>query len=128
MKFVLNIVLLPILGIEGAVIASIISQIVSVLIIFAALKKNIDIKFGVGKFLIKPLIASSGMIFFADSLYGYLVEIFHSVFLAFGVSIFFGAILYGLLIIILGILSKEDYALLPYGEKIFRIFSRKAKC
>ncbi|MCL2355359.1 MAG: polysaccharide biosynthesis C-terminal domain-containing protein [Oscillospiraceae bacterium] len=54
----MNIILLQIegLGINGAIISSVISQMVSAIIVFVALKRSMRMKFKIGKFLIKPII------------------------------------------------------------------------
>lgn len=62
-KLILNSVLINIesIGINGAVISSIIAHMVSSVICFIALKRTISIKFKLTKFIFKPLIASLNM-------------------------------------------------------------------
>ena len=110
------------LGINGAIISSIISQMVSAIIVLVGLKRSIDIKFKPSKFLIKPIIATASMIICAWLLYGHLVDKTASVAISFLISMLIGIIIYMLLIIILKIFEKDEFFMLPYGEKIYKTF------
>ena len=57
-KFVLNVLLIPILETKGAIIASIISNIISFIICYMELKKNINVKLQIIKYFVKPIIAT----------------------------------------------------------------------
>ena len=80
---VLNIVLIPIIGINGAIISSMISQTVSAMIVFVVLKKVASMHVKISKFLIKPIIATACMIASVWYLYGYLIEELSSVTISF---------------------------------------------
>ncbi len=125
-KLVLNLILLPIeeLNINGAIIATIISHIITFLIIMYYLKKYIQIKFNIIKFIIKPFIATMLMIGVSWSIYNkFLIFSSKNINLIFSLAI--GILFYVFSIIILRILSKEEVYMLPYGNKIYK--SKKIK-
>lgn len=118
-KLILNILMIPKMETNGAVIASILSYIISLVICFISLKKNIDIKFEISKFIIKPIIASSIMLIFVHVFF----EILNKVALTklnLIITIMFGGIIYIILIILLKILSKDEISMLPYGKKVYK--------
>ena len=112
------------LGINGAIISSIISQVVAAVVVFIYLKRNIDIKFGINKFLLKPIVATIGMIISMGIIYGHFIEQGFSVRISFLIAILLGGIIYLLLILILKILSKNEFLMLPYGEKLQKALER----
>ena len=119
-KLILNLILLPIpkLNIHGAIIATIISHIVTFVISFYYLKKYIRMKIKIGKFILKPVIAT--MIMIGISWYIYSMQLFYSQNLNLIIALIIGIIVYLLCIIMLKILSKEEVCMLPYGNKIYK--------
>ena len=61
----------------------------SALIVFVALKRSVDIKFKINKFLLKPILATMGMIICAWNIYGYLINEISSVSISFLISMIF---------------------------------------
>ena len=125
-KLILNMILLPIekLNINGAIIATIISHIITFGISIYYLKKYTNIKLNIIKFVIKPLIATIIMIGSSWYIYNNLELLGHkNVNLIFALLI--GIILYVISIVYLKILSKEEVYMLPYGNKIYK--TRKTK-
>ncbi len=118
-KLVLNITLIPIIRINGAIYATLISHIVSFIICFIALKQNIDIKFEISKFVIKPIVAASIMICFLFIIYNNLSKII-SQNLSLIITTIFSSIIYIITVIFLKILSKEEINMLPYGPKTYK--------
>lgn len=125
-KLILNGILLPIeaLNIKGALIATIISHITTFIIIFYFLKKYIQIKFNVIKFILKPIIATMLMIITSWNIYSQF-HIFPSNNLNLILALIIGVIVYGMAIILLKVLSKEEIYMLPYGKKMYK--SSKSK-
>lgn len=118
-KLVFNILLIPIVGVKGAIIASILSHITSFIICFISLKRNLDIRFNLNKFLIKPIIAS---IMMATVSYFTYVKLYLAVpqkFLLI-ISLFIGIIVYIISILLLKILSEEEIFMIPYGQKLYK--------
>ena len=119
-KLILNPILLniKILNINGAIIATIISQIVTFGISFYYLRKYIGIKIGIIKFVIKPMTATILMILISWNMYNNMqVNLI--------ASLLIGIIVYLICIIALKILSREEIYMLPYGNKIYK--TRKSK-
>ena len=127
-KILLNIILIPIkeVGINGAVISSIISHFISLVICFLSLKKNANIHFGVNKFLTKPIICSIFMYIVTCIVYNKLnINVSRSILLI--ISLFIGMITYIISIFLLKILSQEEIFMIPYGQKVYKIMNRSKK-
>lgn len=118
-KLVLNLILVPIknLNINGAIIATIISNITTFLISFYYLKKNIYIELKFYKFILKPILATCIMIFAIIFVYN-AIEITENIKTI--ISLLIGVLIYAVSIILLRILSKEEMNMLPFGNKIYR--------
>jgi len=123
-KLLFNIILLPIIGVNGAIISSILAHVASFIICFASLKRNLGISFKVSKFLAKPLIASLIMVvssyFTYVKLYLFVPEKFLLI-----ISLLIGIIIYVISIFILKILSKEEIFMIPYGQKLYKRVKNK---
>lgn len=118
-KLIFNTVLVPAIGINGAIISSIASHITSFIICFISLKKNLDIKLEMNKFVIKPIIASAIMALCTYISYTKFYFVVPHKFLLI-ISILIGIIAYIILIFILKILSKEEIYMIPYGQKLYK--------
>ena len=118
-KIVFNIILIPGLGIKGAIISSTLSHFTALVICFISLKKNLNIRFNKNKFILKPIIASVIMIICSNKIY---IKLFGTIpkNTLFIISILFGGIIYTVMIIFLKILSKEEIFMLPYGQKLYK--------
>lgn len=118
-KIVFNILLIPIVGVKGAIIASILSHITSFVICFVSLKRNLDITFNLNKFLIKPIIAATMMT--VASYFTY-VKLYLAVpkKILLIISLFIGIIVYIISILLLKILSEEEIFMIPYGQKLYK--------
>lgn len=122
LKLVLNIVLIKKIGINGAIISSIVCYIISFVICFTILKKNIGIRFRISQFLLKPIIATSGMCVCSYSLYQRLIMgSFFNRSISFLIALLIGVIIYILFIITLKVLDKEELSMFPYGEKLCKV-------
>ena len=120
-KLIFNMILLPIeeLNIKGAIISTIISNIVIFSINLYYLRKYIKIRFNIPKFIIKPLIATSAMIITAWQIYSNF-EFLGSKNITLIFSLIVGIIVYIAFLILLKILSKDDIHMLPYGNKVYK--------
>ncbi len=122
-KLAFNILLIPIIGVKGAIISSIISHILSFIICFISLKRNLDISFGINKFLIKPLIASIIMVGCSYIVYNRLY-LFVPQNILLICSLLIGTIIYVVVILGLKILSQEEIFMIPYGQKLYKRFRK----
>ena len=122
-KLVLNIILIERIGINGAAISSIVCYVISFIICFAALKKNINIKFKVNQFVLKPIIATGGMCVCSYWIYQkFMLGLNLNRNISFLTALLIGVIIYILFIIILKIFNKEELLVFPNGEKLYKVF------
>ena len=118
-KFILNILLIPIFKINGAIYSSIISSIIIFITCYLELKKSIKIEFNLNKYLIKPIISTSLMVIVSFVINSN-VKIITSENLRLIISIIIGIIVYIISIIFLKVLSKEEIYMLPYGQLLYK--------
>ncbi len=118
-KLIINLILIPMpkVNIYGAPIGSIVCQAIAFAISYGVLCKNLPVKLRVGRYFVRPLVASGVM--------GVAVWAFHR----FGerligntaatlISIVIGVAVYFALIIAMKVFSKEEVSMLPMGEKL----------
>ena len=124
-KCVLNIVLVPIpwIGACGAAIGSVVCHIIHFSIGFSVLRKNIKLKLGFTKFIIKPILATIMMIICSYAAYLVLQD-FMVERLATAISIGVAVAIYVMALLVLKIFTKEDIQMLPYGQKIYNILCK----
>ena len=129
-KAVLNVILIriPSVNIYGAVISSIVCQMISFTICFVVLNRTLPIRFRFQTFVLKPLLAGLLMSVAAWGTYHGL----HAVFARFVSSRFFvnaisvafaivvAVLIYLVSVILLRILTKEEWEEIPLGRKIVR--------
>lgn len=125
-KLVLNIVLLkiPFFNVYGAAIGSIACHAVAFTIVFNVLKKYVKLDLPLGKFVIKPVIATGIMSVCSYTLYVILKGIIPGntatlIAMAFAVIVYIAAVL------ALKIYNREDIYMLPKGEKIYKFLEKK---
>lgn len=125
-KLILNLILLPIkqLNINGAIIATIASHIVTFGISFYYLKKYVNIRINAVKLIIKPVIATVTMIVLSWNIYEKL-NLFASKNLNLVFALIVGVCIYIISIILLRILSKEEVLMLPYANKLYKTREKK---
>ena len=125
LKFLLNIILVPIEGIgaAGAAFATAACHAVAFAIGFTVLRKNMKINLSFTKFIIKPFLATFAMAICSYAVYlllgginaGRLVTI---------ISILVAIIIYALAIIALKLFTKEELLMIPYGHKLYKILEK----
>lgn len=124
-KLILNIVLIPIpsIGVNGAAIGTILCNVIACIIGFSVLKKNMDIKFSITKYIIKPISATLIMSVCSYAIYlGIKGIIFGKV--ATIIAIGSAIIIYILAIIALKVFTKEEIFMIPYGQKIYNLLEK----
>ena len=126
-KLILNLILIPIkkIGIYGAIISSIISDMFIFVMCFISLKKCLNNKFSINKFIIKPIISSVIMTAVSYIMYIKLVWQIQNNIILLLISIICGMIAYIISIIMLKILDKEEIYMIPYGQKLFKTVESK---
>lgn len=125
LKLILNLILIsnPNIGIYGAAISSVAASALAMIINIVVLNKSIKLDLQMGQTIIKPLIATGimGAIayfthYFLNPLYGNSIATVGAVILA--------VITYFVLLVVLNIFEREDYHMLPYGDKIYKFLSK----
>lgn len=118
-KLIFNVLLIPIIGVNGAIISSIVSHFISFIICFVVLKKSLEISFKLTKFLIKPTVASCIMA--GTSYLMYLkLDLMIPCKILLIISLTLGIIIYVISIFVLKILSREEIFMIPYGKKGYK--------
>ncbi len=126
-KVILNIILIrqPSVNIYGAAISTIVCQVISFSICFGVLAKNLGIKIGLVKYIIKPLIAVAVMGAAVLGIYHGVMALVHSNLISTAVSICAGAVIYFVCVFALRIMSPEEISMLPFGSRICRVLKIK---
>jgi len=124
-KFLLNLILVPIQGIgaAGAAFATAMCHAVAFVIGFAVLRRNMKIDLSFLKFIVKPFLATFAMAICSYAVYlllgginaGRMVTI---------ISILVAIIIYVLAIIALKLFTKEELLMIPYGHKLYKILEK----
>lgn len=124
-KFILNITLIPNpnFGVYGAAIGSVACHAVAFCIAFTLLRKNIKLNLTFSKFVIKPFLATGIMgvcsYFTYITLKGIIIERLATI-----IAIIVATIIYIISVIVLRIFTKEEFKMMPAGDKIIRILSK----
>lgn len=125
-KLAFNIMLLPSMGVNGAIISSILSHMIAFIICFMSLKKNMNINFKIIKFIIKPIIATIIMSLILYVFYLKMYGIITSKILLI-ISLIVGIIAYVISIFALKILSEEEIFMIPYGQKLYKFLKHRKR-
>ena len=141
-KFIINTMLIPMekieifkivipLGINGAAIGTIVCNMIACIIGFSVLKKNIDVKFKISKYIVKPIFATLIMSVCSYAIFLLLSGII-SIKIATIIAIMFAILIYALAIVALKVFTQEEILMIPYGQKVYNvlrkigIYSKKA--
>ncbi len=124
-KLVINLLLVsnPSFGANGAAIGSVVCHMVAFSIAFTTLRRNVTLNLKVGNFLIKPIIATIIMSICSLFIYNVLLGIISQA-LATLIAIIFAVIIYAISVVVLKILSKEEFFMIPYGQKIYQLLEK----
>ena len=114
---------MPEINIFGSALGTVSAYLIAVLIELAYIKKNIGIKFSVKEFVIRPLITFITMFISVKLGYGLLVGALGNS-LSTVVSIAIGAVVYVVVLILLGGIKKEEIMTMPKGDKIYRLLKK----
>ncbi len=127
-KTILNLVLIPIegIGIYGATTSSIICYVITFLIEIVALIKMTKIKMPISKFVVKPIVASGIMIAISYIVFKLACMIMSSN-LSLILAIIVAVLVYCIAVVMLKILNKEEWLMMPKGEKIYNKLYKKTE-
>lgn len=128
-KLILNLILIPNMelgvfgGINGAAISSVTASFIAMIINLIVLSKTVKLNMNLNQTIVKPIIATGIMGIMAYYTYqfvnAYVGDSLTTV-IAIGVAI----LVYFLLILALNILEKDDYHMLPYGDKLYKLLAK----
>lgn len=133
-KFILNTTLIPLenieifgkvipMGINGAAIGTIVCNVIACIIGFNVLKKSVNVKFKISKYIIKPIFATLIMSVCSYAIY-LLISGIISVKIATIIAILCAVIIYALSIIVLKVFTHEEILMIPYGHKLYNILEK----
>lgn len=122
-KLALNYTLIPnpAFGIKGAAISSIVCYLIAAAISMIALLRKIKLNINFTGFIIKPGIAVAAMGITAIFIYRAISTYIHSVSVSTLLSIFVAAFVYVLMLLSLKALTRDEFKMLPYGDKISNV-------
>lgn len=125
-KFFLNVILIrqPEINIYGAPISSIVCQIISFTYSFCVLKKNVDIRFSLVRYILKPLLASVIMAVAAYPVYLGLYKLTNINIISLLAAIAVALCVYAISVFSLKILKEDELGQIPLLDKFTR-FTRK---
>jgi len=128
-KLIMNLILVPIpeIGAAGAAWGSVVCHLISFLIGFSVLKKNMKLDLNFNKFILKPVIATILMAICSYGSYVGLMNLgINTEKMATILAILVAVIIYIMAVSILKIFTKEEIESLPMGNKIYKTL-QKAK-
>lgn len=125
-KLILNLVLIriPEIGINGAAIGSVCCHLVATCIGFTVLRKNIKLDTNFMQFILKP-VAATGIMTIAtilsENILGKIISSSRVITLF---AIIIAIISYLIAVVRLKIFEREDYHMLPFGDKIYKFLEK----
>lgn len=126
-KFILNIILIrqPSIHIYGAPISSIVCQVISFTYQFTVLSRNMPVKVGLLKYILKPLTCVLVMGICTFGIYSLSMTLLHSNIISVFVSIVIAVCVYFAMVVALKILDDDEIKMLPMGDKLLKLLKRK---
>lgn len=106
-------------GIAGAALGTVVCHIISMIISFVALRKNINIEFKISKFIIKPAIATGIMGILSFYIYKWLKCIIMQN-IAIIVTIIFAVVIYVAIILKIKVFDEEEINMLPFSKYLHK--------
>ncbi|WP_053955552.1 putative polysaccharide biosynthesis protein [Inediibacterium massiliense] len=113
---------IPSLNVKGAAIGTVTAYMVAALLNFFAVKRLTKTKFSVIQFLVKPIISVGAMGISVLFVYTRFIGVFGNRITTVA-AVGIGALIYGMMLIATGSITKDDFDILPGGSKIGKILS-----
>ncbi|CEI71587.1 MULTISPECIES: putative polysaccharide biosynthesis protein [Romboutsia] len=111
------------INVLGSALGTVTAYLVAALIEIIYIRKVMKVKFSPSEFIIKPLITVISMFIVVKLSYGFLFGILGNT-LSTVISICIGAVIYGLVLIFIGGIKKEELLTIPKGDKLYRILKK----
>lgn len=122
-KLILNLVLIPYLNIYGAIIGTLVYQVIVFAIEVFVVYKTVPIKLDLVKLFLKPILSAGVMTAAVFGFYSIISKLFGNA-LSTMLSVMIGAVVYVIVLLLLRTLKEEDIKGLPMGEKLGRILKK----
>lgn len=121
-KLIINVVLIsnPNINIMGAIISSIVCQVIVFTVCMHYLNKEIKLKMNFASHVLKPTIAAGIMGVIVYAAYRLINNLIGNS-IACIAAIIIGVIAYVVIVIAMKILTKEDIYMIPFGTKIYGV-------
>lgn len=125
-KVILNTILIriPSINIYGAAFSSIICHLVAFSVCFYLLHRAIPLKIEPKKYVIKPILANLAMGVFSMLAYRLCLILTGSNGVSTLVSIALSAVFYGVMVVVLHILDRDEFLQLPGGGRLYALLRR----
>lgn len=114
---------IPTINVLGSALGTVTAYLVAAIIEIIYIRKAMNIKFSPKEFFIKPLITVITMFIVVKLSYGVLAGVLGGK-LATVLAIAIGAVIYGLVLLFIGGIKKEEILTMPKGEKIYRLLKK----
>lgn len=123
-KLILNIILIPLIGINGAAIGSVVCHMITTIISFIILLKTIKLDISFVNLLLKPVACTTIMGVVAFFSYRLLLSFNIGSMITTLLAIMLAVIVYLISLLIFKVFNEEDYHMLPYGTKIYKVLKK----
>lgn len=111
------------INVIGSALGTVVAYFIAAMINLIYVKKAMNIKFSKKEFFIKPLITVTTMFVVVKLSYGLVSKLLGNN-IATLISIVIGGIVYGIVLLGLGGIRKEEILTMPKGEKIYKILKK----
>ncbi|MBQ9267425.1 MAG: polysaccharide biosynthesis protein [Clostridia bacterium] len=124
-KLIINLSLIPQIGINAAAIGSVACHLIATIIGFIILRKSIKLDLNGINFVLKPVMATALMGASAYLAQTYLPLIIGSTRLVTILAIVVAVAVYLLSLVLLKVFDRDDFHMLPYGDKIYHFLQKR---
>ena len=123
-KVIINVTLIPRIGVYGAPIGSISCVLTAMILELIFVRKSIKLDLNYNQTIIKPIFAVALMGILARLSYEGIKILVGSASIATLMAIIIAVITHVLSIVVFKILDRDDYHMLPYGDKIYKFLQK----
>lgn len=123
-KVIINVIFIPKVGVYAAPIGSISCVLTAMILELIFVRKSIKLDLNYNQTILKPIFAVALMGLISRLSYEVIKILLGSASIATLMAIIIAVITYVLSIVVFKILDKDDYHMLPYGDKIYKFFQK----
>ncbi len=115
---------IPEVNLKGAIVGTLVCYVVSSITGYIYLIRKFKLKINLRDFIIKPMVASSAMGIFAYYGYDYFARVSQSNLISMAATIVLSVLVYSIIILLLGGVSRREIELVPFGQNIGQILAK----